>query len=162
MLTVKLNDQFNITCKGKRFIATVKECFILVKPVDGYSTNNGMIFDLLGVNKYEYCKETYGYDPTMGSWPECKEGDFAALTRTLEAFAKEPEVFVEVRVEKTSSPSLLKPLEDELTAIKKERAVKIAEIHEHEKDLELAKKQLTALTEKYDKLFEAYGLIKSI
>lgn len=165
MLTVKLNDRFNITCKGARFIAIVKKCFILVRPEDAHNTlNNGMIFDLLGVDKYEYCKKTYGYEPSMGSWPECKEEDFAALTRTLEALAREPEVFIKERVSdpKPSSPSLLKPLEDELTAVKKERAAKIAEVREHEKALELAQKQLTALTEKYNKLLDAYGIIKSI
>lgn len=160
MLTVKLNDQFNITCKGKRFIAVVHNSFILVRPEDKHTTlNNGVLFELLGVDKYEYCKKAYGYEPEMGSWPECNSEDFAALSRVLEALAREPEVFVEVR---PSSPSLLKSLEDELTAIKKERAAKIAEIREHEKALELAQKQLTALTEKYDKLLEAYNLIKSI
>lgn len=163
MLTVKLNDQFNITCKGTRFIATVFNCFIRVRPENADTTlNNGIIFDLLGVDKYEYCKKTYGYEPACGSWPKCKTEDFAALTRTLEALAREPEVFVEVKVEKTPFPSLIKPLEDELTAIKKERAAKQAEIREHEKALELAQKQLTALTEKYGKLLDAYGIIKSI
>lgn len=42
-----------------------------------------MIFDELGVNKYDFCKQAYGYRPYEGGCPECNPRDYEALTRLV-------------------------------------------------------------------------------
>lgn len=45
------------------------------------------IFKYLGLDAYRFCENCYGYkplnDPNDYDWPNCKIGDFAALTRVV-------------------------------------------------------------------------------
>ena len=47
--------------------------------------SNGQMFIDLGLNRYKFCSDCYGYEINSGSWPESESGDYAALTRAVEA-----------------------------------------------------------------------------
>ena len=55
----------------------------------GYDLSNSSIFNALayslgsGFGKETFCKQFYGYTPNGGSWPECRDNDYAALTRLV-------------------------------------------------------------------------------
>ena len=55
---------------------------------ENYSENS-IIFSRLGLNKEELADKCYGYPHIKGSWPECKEGDYEALTRLVNFIAQE-------------------------------------------------------------------------
>ena len=47
--------------------------------------SNGQMFIDLGLDRNKFCSDCYGYQTDGGSWPESKKGDYAALTRVVEA-----------------------------------------------------------------------------
>lgn len=58
---------------------------------DTSGNDNGAIFDILKFKKNSYCKKYYKYKPLYTStyaWPECKKGDYKALTRLVVALFK--------------------------------------------------------------------------
>lgn len=57
--------------------------------LSGDGCENDKIFKLLGLDKYKFCRECYGYDEKDGQCPECHSEDYQALTRlALAIFAK--------------------------------------------------------------------------
>jgi hypothetical protein len=44
---------------------------------------NDEIFLQLSLEKDEFCRKHYGYEPDFGIWPECSEYDFEALDRVV-------------------------------------------------------------------------------
>ena len=46
---------------------------------------NGQIFVDLGLDRYKFCSDCYGYEADCGAWPTVKDKDYAALTRAVEA-----------------------------------------------------------------------------
>lgn len=47
---------------------------------------NYAVFDALNIpNKKEFCSKHYGYRADDGGWPECKSGDYEALSRLIHA-----------------------------------------------------------------------------
>jgi len=46
---------------------------------------NALIFEMLGVEKFEFCSKHYGYPTCSGDWPECEWVDYAAMTRCVNA-----------------------------------------------------------------------------
>lgn len=53
------------------------------------SGDNNMIFELLGVNKYQFCSEAYGYEAGGGDWPVWKFGDKEAPIKIVKAIREE-------------------------------------------------------------------------
>lgn len=54
-----------------------------------FSCSNREIFRQLGIADPEaFCAKAYGYASCGGIWPQCKEGDWAALTRAVRAVLK--------------------------------------------------------------------------
>ena len=47
--------------------------------------SNGQMFIDLGLDRNKFCSDCYGYNSGVGDWPESKDGDYAALTRVVEA-----------------------------------------------------------------------------
>jgi len=45
--------------------------------------NNSVIFEVLGIDKKEYAKKSYGYTPGAGTWPEYHNDDYAAASRLV-------------------------------------------------------------------------------
>lgn len=79
---VALGDQIHFTDSIKYQVETR-----FLKGLTG--AQNSTIFTYLGVDKYEFCKEAYGYTPYDGGFPESKTDDYEALTRVIKAiFAK--------------------------------------------------------------------------
>lgn len=52
---------------------------------------NCKIFDLLELDKNQFCTKHYGYRPTGGDFPVCKKDDYEALTRVIVALFQEIE-----------------------------------------------------------------------
>lgn len=49
-------------------------------------TTNYAVFDALNIpSKKEFCSKHYGYRADDGGWPECKSGDYEALSRLIHA-----------------------------------------------------------------------------
>lgn len=74
-------DTIIFTIKDKNYIYTIYSNHLCIKGA-GY---NDRIFIDLGLNKYNFCSDCYGYNPGVGDWPESKDKDYAALTRVVEA-----------------------------------------------------------------------------
>ena len=47
--------------------------------------SNDQIFAELGLDKYKFCSNCYGYKTDCGAWPNSRNEDYAALTRAVEA-----------------------------------------------------------------------------
>ena len=76
--------------KGQKVIFTIKDTDYIYTVCTEYliiqeQSRNDKIFEDLGLNKIKFCSDCYGYDQNGGDWPESKFGDFAALTRLVEA-----------------------------------------------------------------------------
>ena len=54
---------------------------------------NSKIFDELDLLRFDFASAYYGYKTINGSWPECKKGDYKALTRLVLALFKKCEEF---------------------------------------------------------------------
>lgn len=50
-------------------------------------------FDELDLLRFDFASAYYGYKTINGSWPECKKGDYKALTRLVLALFKKCEEF---------------------------------------------------------------------
>jgi hypothetical protein len=59
-------------------------------------TNNDTIFVVLKLNKMQVATKAYGYESVDGFWPECRKGDYAALTRLV--------IFLFEEIEKRENP----------------------------------------------------------
>ena len=73
-------DKITFSIKGSKIHYTVFSRFL---NNDGGS--NRRIFDELGLDGENFCREHYGYEPKCGCWPESDKGDYAAITRTVKA-----------------------------------------------------------------------------
>jgi hypothetical protein len=49
--------------------------------LDNTKNMNGWIFDEHKIHGHYFLKEVYGYEPTIGDWPECRTSNYEALTR---------------------------------------------------------------------------------
>ena len=74
-------DKIIFTIKDKNYIYTVYSNHLCIKGA-GY---NDQIFKDLGLDKFRFCSDCYGYNSGRGDWPESENGDYAALTRVVEA-----------------------------------------------------------------------------
>lgn len=61
-------------------------------------TSNDTIFVVLKLNKMHVATKAYGYESGDGSWPECKNSDYAALTRLV--------IFLFEEIEKRENPEV--------------------------------------------------------
>lgn len=80
--------------------------------------NNDKIFIILGIeNVHTFCSNHYGYEATMGIWPEFKDDDFSAATRLVKALFKiiedKKDVKVSEKSEKDKEVTINKPLKEE-------------------------------------------------
>lgn len=81
-ITLKSGDKITFHYNGVAHKYGVTEGFCTC------SGDNAKIFEVIGVNKEAFCKETYGYTPSQGAWPPAiKEGmnDIEALARCIVA-----------------------------------------------------------------------------
>lgn len=46
---------------------------------------NDVIFTILKVDPHKFCAKYYGYEPTGGIWPCCKDYDFEAIENVVKA-----------------------------------------------------------------------------
>ena len=74
-------DKIIFSIKDSNYIYTIYSKYLNVKG----SFFNDQIFEDLGLNKFNFCSDCYGYNPGVGDWPESKDKDYAALTRVVEA-----------------------------------------------------------------------------
>ena len=81
MEQLKCGQKIVFTIKDKNYIYTVYSNHLCIKGA-GY---NNQIFKDLGLDKFKFCSDCYGYNPYRGDWPESENGDYAALTRVVEA-----------------------------------------------------------------------------
>jgi hypothetical protein len=80
--TYKYDDKILFIVRGETYPYTV--CSNHLKDSTGES--NSRIFKALGINdKNEFCTKAYGYANYSGGFPECKEGDYEALNRVINA-----------------------------------------------------------------------------
>ena len=81
MEQLKEGQEVVFTIKDTDYIYTVCTEYLSIQG----SFRNDKIFKDLGLNKINFCSDCYGYNPYDGDWPESRSGDFAALTRLVEA-----------------------------------------------------------------------------
>ena len=81
MEQLKNGQEVIFTIKDTDYIYTVYSQHLCIKGA-GY---NNQIFKDLGLDKFKFCSDCYGYNPDRGDWPESENGDYAALTRAVEA-----------------------------------------------------------------------------
>ncbi len=82
------------------------------------SDRNDKIFDILNIkDKYTFCSYHYGYQVSIGSWPEYKNDDFSAVTRLVKALFKiiedKEDVKVSEKSEEDKEVTINKPLKEE-------------------------------------------------
>lgn len=80
----KFDDYVIFTVDGKDYKYTVEDAWL-----SNTSGRNYEIFDVLGLDKEEFCSKAYGYPPESGSWPECHDRDLDALNRVIKALQEE-------------------------------------------------------------------------
>ena len=80
MEQLKEGQEVVFTIKSKKYKYEVWRSFL--KEENSY---NSQIFLDLKLDKIKFANSAYGYDSDGGDWPESKSGDFAALTRLVEA-----------------------------------------------------------------------------
>lgn len=74
--TLKLSDI--VYLKGIQY--SVREKYLR----EELTRNNNKIFDVLSISsKEDFASDAYNYKSTLGAWPECKYGDYEALTRLV-------------------------------------------------------------------------------
>ena len=79
--TLKYNDTLIFRIENKEHKYKVLSCHL-----QNNTGHNGHIFEIIEVkDKYIFCKKYYEYDAHYGNFPECKEQDYEALTRIVEA-----------------------------------------------------------------------------
>ena len=81
MKQLKKGQKIVFTIKDKNYIYTVYSQYLCLRS----SGDNDQIFKDLKLDKFKLCSDCYGYAPGRGDWPESNYGDFAALTRLVEA-----------------------------------------------------------------------------
>lgn len=81
MEQLKKKQEIIFTIKDKNYIYIVYPEHLCIKGPD----YNDLIFEDLKLNQFKFCSDCYGYKPGVGAWPESNYGDFAALTRIVEA-----------------------------------------------------------------------------
>jgi len=85
--TLKFGDKVIFTVKKEEITYTVQSKYLDCLGDIGCLSDNFKIFDLLRLKKKEFCSNYYGYLDKRGGFPECKFGDYEALTRvTLALF----------------------------------------------------------------------------
>jgi hypothetical protein len=86
------NEKIEFTLKGQNFQYTIQPSFI---SINAHRMNNDHIFKILDLDKFKICKKAFGYEPKyeyeVGSsyCPECKEGDYKALTKLVNILKNE-------------------------------------------------------------------------
>ena len=80
MEQLKNGQEVIFTIKDKNYKYEVHKSFL--KEEDSH---NDQIFIDLKIDQVKFAYSTYGYHPGNGYWPESNYGDFAALTRIVEA-----------------------------------------------------------------------------
>ena len=81
MKQLNSGDKIIFTIKDKNYIYTVYSQNLCIRNSD----YNDRIFKDLKLDKFKFCSNCYGYEPSKGDWPESKNGDYTALTRVVEA-----------------------------------------------------------------------------
>jgi hypothetical protein len=81
--TVERGDTVIFNVKGERLEYMVDENTFGIWGHLSIIGDNEKIFTLLGVDKNQFCKQAYGYEPRKGEWPFAK--DYPALTRCINA-----------------------------------------------------------------------------
>lgn len=51
--------------------------------IDIIGHSNGRIFEILGVEKYHFCTQHYGYYTHDGDWPWANEDDYEGLSKVV-------------------------------------------------------------------------------
>lgn len=80
MEQLKKGQEVIFTIKDKNYKYEVYKSFL--KEEDSH---NDQIFIDLKIDQVKFAYSAYGYHPGNGYWPESNYGDFAALTRIIEA-----------------------------------------------------------------------------
>ena len=80
MEQLKKGQEVIFTIKDKNYKYEVYKSFL--KEEDSH---NDQIFIDLKIDQVKFAYSAYGYHPGNGYWPESNYGDFAALTRIVEA-----------------------------------------------------------------------------
>ena len=80
MEQLKNGQEIIFTIKDKNYKYEVYKSFL--KEEDSH---NNQIFIDLKIDQVKFAYSAYGYHPYNGYWPESNYGDFAALTRIVEA-----------------------------------------------------------------------------
>lgn len=76
---VETNDKVTFQVGDVVLQYTVRRRFL-----NGENCWNSRIFELLKVNKVEFCRNAYGYMPYNDCpWPECDDYDYEALSRVI-------------------------------------------------------------------------------
>ena len=100
MEQLKMGQEIIFTIKDKNYIYTVYPKHLSIKNLE----YNDQIFKDLKLDKYKFFSNWYGYEPGVGSWPECKNEDYLALTRVVKAlFSYCDEVTVNNKIVYSSS-----------------------------------------------------------
>ena len=81
MEQLKEKQEVVFTIKDKIYTYRVYPCYL--SSTGPYC--NGQIFVDLGLDRYKFCSDCYGYEANSGSWPFSENKDYAALTRAVEA-----------------------------------------------------------------------------
>ena len=81
MEQLKMEQNIIFTIKDKNYIYIVYPKHLSIKSLE----YNDQIFKDLKLDKYKFFSDCYGYEPGVGSWPECKNGDYFALTKVVVA-----------------------------------------------------------------------------
>lgn len=101
--TYKYDDEVLFVVRGRTYPYRVYSNFLK----DSTGESNARIFKALDIyDKGEFCDKAYGYTNYSGGFPECKDGDYEALNRVINALfdaceAKDSEVTAKIS---TKSP----------------------------------------------------------
>lgn len=88
---LNFNDTIYFIYNNIKYVYEVKENYLRNR-----LTHNDVIFTDLQLNKEHVATKAYGYKSGGGFWPECKNSDYAALTRLV--------VFLFEEIEKRENP----------------------------------------------------------
>ena len=77
--TLERGDTVVFTIRGHNYEHTVESDHLSCSHYD-----NSKVFELLGLDRYDFAKKAYGYESSTASlWPEFRSGDFEAATRIV-------------------------------------------------------------------------------
>lgn len=85
--TLQLGDNIYFYINGKQLKYSVQSDHLC----NMFKCDNAEIFSILDIEKDDFCRWYYGYNPYGGNWPSCKIGDFAALTRVVKVLYRKIE-----------------------------------------------------------------------